>query len=149
LAWPYATWAATTLFAVGGCAGALIAWRMGVRSPLAFIFAISDPAAAAILLMGLAVAAPDLYIPDRISLLHVFAFPTLYTLGILIFRFFIAASPIGLVMAMSEIPRLDRMWSNLTFLSALWAAQVIILFIYFLIAKRRGPDKIADEGGEG
>ena len=142
-AWPFSAWVGTVLFAVAGAAGLVIGLRMGIRNPLLLVPAVADPAAASLLMLGLTLAAPDIYIADRVRLVHVFVFPTLYLLGVLIFRFMIASSEVGLIVSAINTPRVDSIWSSLPLLSLVCGGQVLLLFIFFLAGRSAKPDKLS------
>lgn len=140
--WPFATWLTSVLFITALLTVLATAHRLGVRNPVPFILAASDPAAGSLLLLGFAVALPQLYLPPRLDAMRCVMIPLLHLLSIACFRIILSASSLGLTLAISEMAVLDRVWTNAGFLAVLWMLETAVLLAFLAFGRKRGGDTL-------
>jgi len=129
------------LFCFSCAAAAFVVWQEGIRNPVAYALAFLIPAVAAILLELAALALPSLVTKDRLIFPQNLTLPTLYAATIIVLAVLDQQSPLAIA-ALKNVPRCDRIWASLPFLTIVWLGQIILFSL--TLAVQRPKDRHED-----
>lgn len=120
--------AAGILFPLAALLGWGNAWMQGGGGIARNFPVILDPARAALAFLVAAWLWPEAFPSPRRPALYALLLPTLY-LGLLVSLKIVAEGSGPPLVRFGEAPRVDVMWRDPRFLAAVWATQVVLLFV--------------------
>lgn len=122
--WPYATATTSVLFVTCVIVGWFVTWRAGAQTGLTYILAATDPALAAIGMLLVCVAKPDVFVGSRFRLPHTLTLPFLYVLIVFAIKSLARNSESG-IRRYEGADRFDLIWTDARV--ALQALVVMVL----------------------
>lgn len=125
-AWPVGMSAMAMIFLIAFFASAAQVLVAGSTSPIVFVLAAADPAYAAIALLSLVVLCPSVFTVGTLKFPLNWTLPTLFIAFVLAVKWTRTEDPVATRIA-EDVVRIDAIWLDARFLTAVWVAQVIVL----------------------
>ena len=124
--WPYATATTTILFVSCVLVGWFVTWQAGTDKLFSYVLAAADPAVAAILMLVVCLARPDVYVGKRFRMPHLLTLPTLYVLIVFAIKSLARYSESG-IRRIEGADRFDLIWLEPRVALQAWVVLVIVM----------------------
>lgn len=134
--WPYATATTSVLFVTCVVVGWFVTWRAGAQSTLTYILAATDPALAAIGMLLVCVAKPDVFVGNRFRLPHILTLPFLYVLIVFAIKSLARNSESG-IRRFEGADRFDLIWMDARIALQALVAMVLVMGLVGAFVRQR------------
>jgi hypothetical protein len=124
--WPYATATTSLLFVTCVLVGWVVTWRAGAEKAFTYVLAATDPALAALGMLLVCAAKPDVFSGRRFRLPHTLTLPFLFVLIVFAIKSMARNSESG-IRRFEGADRFDLIWSDARIAVQALVAMVVVM----------------------